>query len=359
MIDFELSPDQKMLYEWSLRFSQKYLLPVSDSIDFYGELSQETIKQLEITGFFNYFFDDIFFSILTNLLVIENLAFGCAAISSIVSSNYLSKLLYSYAVNKTPSEIPLFEVCNTLLFSRHEEIHNQHKIAHIECVGDRFILKGHASKIIMPREACVISMVTPIIGATNPQSIAYLEIPAAHFGISFENNKTIMGLRGIQILDVNFDNIEINQSDKFLIMDYQKFNYTVVDRIRVAYLLCLASQSIGIGRSAINEIHKFAQQNGLFTSSGSYSHSLLSKLKIQVNALELLLWHYAWSFDKGELLLNDSEVVVKYILCEANQIVYASVELGSGLGRIKDFRVEILQRDIRALISLSNIEVPC
>ena len=112
----------------------------------------------------------------------------------------------------------------------------------------------------------------------------------------------------------------------------------------------IAAQSIGIGRSALEEGIRYARERKQFGARVVDFQSTRWKIADAATDLEaarLLVYHAAKLRDAGETHTKEAAMAKLFASRAANRIAYDSLQMHGGVGYTQEFIIERLFRDAR------------
>ncbi|HAD09761.1 MAG TPA: acyl-CoA dehydrogenase [Porticoccaceae bacterium] len=214
--------------------------------------------------------------------------------------------------------------------------------------GDKYIINGQkiwtttaqqADKIMLltrttPREECD----KPHEGIT----LFYADMDPDHVEIK-EIHK--MGRKAVNSNMTFYDNLEVSVNDR-IGEEGKGFRY-ILDSLNPERIL-LGSESIGMGRSALERATQYAKDRSVFGRPIGQNQSVAHPLAenwIELDAAWLSLMQAAWMYDNG-MPCGAQANGAKYIAAEAGfKACQQAVLTHGGMGYAKEYHVERLMRE--------------
>lgn len=167
-------------------------------------------------------------------------------------------------------------------------------------------------------------------------------------GISFGKKESLMGLDGLTINEVVFDDCIVDQDCMIGISgDGVKILLKQLEKSRIAN----GASAIGMAERAYIEALQYSNNrimNNIPLMQNPVITSKLSKMKIDLETIKLLVFQAAMCCDLGKENQIFNSSVAKFQATEfAKKIIDEAVQIHGGVGYMKEYFVERLYRDIR------------
>lgn len=114
----------------------------------------------------------------------------------------------------------------------------------------------------------------------------------------------------------------------------------------------IAAQSVGLAQRALEAAATYAKQREAFGRKISEFQAIqfmIADIATEIEAARLLTLRSAVLYDKGKPFNKESAMAKLYASEAANRIVYKALQIHGGYGYSKEFKIEQLYRDARAL----------
>jgi hypothetical protein len=112
----------------------------------------------------------------------------------------------------------------------------------------------------------------------------------------------------------------------------------------------IASQSVGMARSAFEAALKYARERESFGKPIFEHQSVqfkLSEMAMQLEAARQLIWHAASLKDAGQPCLKEAAMAKLFASEMAERVCSDAIQIHGGYGYTADFPVERIYRDVR------------
>jgi acyl-CoA dehydrogenase len=355
-VNFALTEEQKMIQQLAREFAQKEIAPVAEQYDRSHEYPWPVVKKAQELGFTALNVPEEYggmgLSLFEEILVGEELSWGCSGISTAIAVNGLAILPVLIAGTEEQkvtyggrlADGQLASYCLT-------EPEAGSDVAGIKTTarkeGDCYILNGNKTFIT---GATVADFYT-VFAYTDPDTryngmscfIVHRDWEGVNTGQPFHK----MGQHASDTAEVIFDNVKVpashllgNEGDGFMIA------MKVFDRSRPG----TAAGALGVARRALEEAINYAKSR---TAMGKpiWQHQavghMIADMAMELEAARMLVWKSAWSVDSGERNTTIAAYAKAYAADTAMKITTNAVQVFGGYGYMAEYPVEKLMRDAK------------
>ncbi|MBP8000030.1 MAG: acyl-CoA dehydrogenase family protein [Chloroflexi bacterium] len=355
-VHFELTDEQKEIQQLARRFAREKIAPNAEQYDHSHEYPWPLIREAQEMGLTTMNVAEehggLGLSLFEEVVVTEELAWGCTGVSTAIGVNALAYLpiriagtegqkkeyggrlangqMAAYCLTEPEAGSDVASIRTT---ARHE--------------GDKYILNGNKTFIT---GATVANFFT-VFAYTNPEQryngmscfIVERDWPGVSVGKPF--NK--MGQHASDTAEVVFDNVEVpashrlgNEGTGFITA------MKVFDRSRPG----TAAGAVGLAQRALDEAIKYAKGRSAM-GKPIWQHQaighMIADMAMEVEAARLLVWKSAWAIDKGIKNTTISAIGKAYAADKAMKIATDAVQVFGGYGYMAEYPVEKLMRDAK------------
>jgi alkylation response protein AidB-like acyl-CoA dehydrogenase len=211
--------------------------------------------------------------------------------------------------------------------------------------GDRYILSG--SKVFITNGAIAGVTIVAAVTQKEPRKIGAFLVEAGTPGYSTGNAERKLGLKGSNTVSISFEECRIpkgnmlgNNGDGFRIL------MAALDGGRIG----IASQAIGIARSAIETATAYAKERRQFGQAISDFQAIqwmLADSATELDAAQLLAYRAAWLKEQGRPFTREASMAKVFASEAGNRACHKAVQALGGYGYIREYPVERNLRDIR------------
>lgn len=220
--------------------------------------------------------------------------------------------------------------------------------------GDKYILRGR--KVFITN--CGVSEYYLVFATVNPElkkkGISIFVVEKDTLGFSIGKIEDKMGLHGSQTGEIIFDDAVIPQEN---LIGQEGDGWKILTEVGNTMRLWGAGcMSLGIAESAYQYSLNYAKQRVQFRKPIAEHQAisfLLADMKIQIEAARSLIYRTAHLIDTGAKDKKEIEILVSAGKCfssdTAMKVTIDAVQILGGYGYMKDYPVERMMRDAKAL----------
>ena len=365
----ELTDVQKQLVETVREFVEKEVIPVADEMEHRDEYPEAIVEQMKEMGLFGITvpeeYGGIGESLLTYALCVVELARGWMTLSGVLNTHFMC----CYLINKFGTDeqkqniLPRMssgEIRGALAMSEPEAGSDVQAIKTKAIKdGDEYVVNGQKMWLTNGLRAGIVMTLVKTDTQVEPahKGISMLIVekepgnPHPAPGLDAGKNIEKMGYKGVETIELNFDDYRIPASALLGIEEGQGFRQ-VLDGIEIGRVN-VAARAVGVSTRAFEEAIKYAQERKAFGKAISEHQAIqihLAEMGTQLEAARLMLLNAAEKKSAGER--SDLEAgMAKLFASEAcREIVEKSLRVHGGYGYSKEFTIERLYRDAPFLL---------
>jgi len=356
VVHFEPTDEQKEIQQLARRFAREKIAPAAEHYDRTHEYPWPLIREAQEMGLTTMVVPEEYgglgLSLFEEVLVAEELAWGCTGVSTAIGVNGLAFLPIKIAGSHEQkqeyggrmAEGQMASYCLT-------EPEAGSDVAGIRTTarrdGDKYILNGSKTFIT---GATVANFYT-VFAYTSPEQryngmscfVVERDWPGVGVGKPFHK----MGQHASDTAEVIFDNVEVPVSHRLGdegtgFMTAMK----VFDRSRPA----TAAGAVGLAQRALDEAIQYAKGRNAM-GKPIWQHQaighMIADMAMEVEAARLLVWKSAWAVDSGVRNTTISAFGKAYAADKAMKVATDAVQVFGGYGYMAEYPVEKLMRDAK------------
>ncbi len=357
-VSFELTEEQKMLQKMARDFTASEIIPVAADFDEHATFPEDIFHKARELGIVNMNipaeYGGVGASPFEEVIVAEELAYGCTGISTSISTNALGSLPILLAGNDKQKQDWLGErlvnkgefvsYCVTEAGAGSNVVGIQTRA---EKQGSSYLING--SKIFITNASHAHFFT--VFAKTNPDAghrgmtafIIDRNSPGVKVGKKFDK----MGQRASDTAEIVFENVEVPEENR-IGEEGQGFYLAmkVFDYSRPG----VAAAAVGLQRRALEESVKYAKQREAF-GTPIYQHQAIghkiADMAINYEASRLLTWQAAWQVEAGIVNSKVPAYAKAFAADMATKAAVDAVQVFGGYGFMKEYPVEKLLRDVK------------
>ena len=362
MLEFELDEEQKMLVDALGRFAESRMRKVYRDAEEEGAIPQDVVQAgwefgliptalpEEYGGFGEY-------SAITNVLAIEELAYGDLAIALNILAPGLSAIPLMLAGTEEQQTAYLPKYCDqappsiTAALAEPKVQFNPRKLSTTAILeGDSYILDG--SKCLVP---LADSSEVFLIYANDGDTTQAFIVPKETEGLEVGEREQLMGIRALPTFRLTFKGCRIPVKNRLGGEEGIDFDL-ILNHGRVA----LGAAAVGLAKAGYDYAREYAKTRVQFDEPIAHRQSiafLLADMAIEVDAARLLVWETAWKLDQGEDATREATLMKSYVDDVVLQIADRAVQTLGGYGYVREYPVELWLRNARGFASFDGLAI--
>ncbi|MBN1205770.1 MAG: acyl-CoA dehydrogenase family protein [Myxococcaceae bacterium] len=358
-MDFQLSDSQRALQETARKFAREAIRPKAPHYDETAEFPRDLMSTAYELGFMNQGIPAEYggsgLSHLEQVLVCEELAWGCAGVTTSIFANDLANLpilLFGTEEQKQRLLKPFGERMRLSCFcltepSAGSDVANLGSTARRD--GDHYILNGSKCFISNGGYADQFTVFATVDKGRRHKGITCFVVEGKPPGLTVGKHENKMGQRASNTVSLTFEDVRVPVANR-IGEEGQGFPIAMetLDHSRPV----TASFSLGIARAALEHSLEYSAQRQTFGKPIREHQGLqfmLADMAMNVQAARLLTWQSAWMLDNGQKNTLISSYAKCFAADMAMKVTTDAVQVYGGYGYMKDYPVEKLMRDAKLI----------
>lgn len=356
IVNFQLSEEQEMIRQLARDFARNEIAPVAEAYDRTHEYAWPVIKKAQELGLTMMNIPEEYggmgLSLFEEVLVGEELSWGCSGISTAISVNQLAILPVLIAGNDEQKE----DYCGRIVGGQMAaycatEPEAGSDLAGIKTTatknGDYFVLNGSKTFI----SGATVADFYTVFAYTDPgqrhKGMSCFIVDRDWEGVSVGKPFDKMGQHASDTAEVVFDNVRVPASH-LLGVEGQGFLIAmqVFDRSRPG----AAAGAVGVAQRALDESIRYAKERITF-GKPLWQHQvighMIADMAMNVEAARLLVWKCAADFDAGVRNTTVTAFAKAFAADMAMKVTTDAVQVFGGYGFMAEYPVEKLMRDVK------------
>ena len=356
---FELTEEQTILRDSVRKFVRSEIIPIAGDLDEAGEFPRELITKIQKLGFTNLTVPpERGGSGLGNLdscLVIEEIAYGCAGVTTSCVVNDLALIPLMLAgspeqqdefVTKIASNGKLASFCLSEPGAGSDVASLKTRLEKVE---GGYRLTGNKQWITNGGVADQYTVFASLDPSLKHKGICCVAVPASAEGVSQGPHENKMGQRCSNTTTVSFDKVFVPQSSLF---GKEGEGFSIAMRTLDISRPLTAVIAVGIARRAFEEARAYALDRKQFGQPiGGFQaiQFMLADMATEIDAARFLTYRSSWLVDQGKKSSLESSMAKRFSADTAMKVTTDAVQIFGGYGYTKDYPVEKLMRDAKLL----------
>jgi acyl-CoA dehydrogenase len=358
-VSFALTDEQKALRELAHEFAEKEIRPREAEYDREMRHPADVIAKAHEVGLMNLHVPEELggpgLSLLDEVLVDEELCWGCSGIGTAVMGNGLGAapmLIAGTDEQKRRWLPPLLEepiLCSFAL----TEPNAGSDVSGIQTTavrhGDEYVVNGSKMFITNAGSADWFTVFVSTDRSVGHRGLTALVVPADAEGVIVEKHLDKMGQRSTDTCAMAFQDVKVPVANR-LGEEGQGFKIAMqtLDGTRPG----TAIGAVGVARAAFEhacEYSKTRVQFGQPIAMNQGVNFLIADMATKIEAARLLCWQAAWMVDSGFGRKGTvySAMAKRFAADTAMEVTTDAVQIFGGYGYMKEYPVEKLMRDAK------------
>jgi acyl-CoA dehydrogenase len=358
-MDFQLTDDQLVLQETARRFAHEEMAPVAAEYDQSGEFPTEVIRKASELGLSSLSipteYDGVGLDLFDACLVTEELAWGCAGMTTSIMCNDLGMtpiILGGTEAQKKEWLGWIAEEFRMVSFCLSEpeagsDVAGMQLLA--EKDGDDYVLNGTKCWITNGGVADVYTVFATLDRESRHKGVCAFVMKRDTPGITVGKKEDKMGQRASDTRVIHFDGVRVPAAQR-LGQEGEGFKLAMktLDTTRPS----IAALAVGIARRALEESVAYAKERKAFgfpIAGFQAVQFMLADMAKDVEAARLLTRQSAWMVDQGLRASKFSSMAKCFATDVAMRAATDAVQIFGGNGYTKEYPVEKLMRDAKLM----------
>jgi acyl-CoA dehydrogenase len=366
MISFELTKEQELVLNSAKEFAAKELRDIARDCDEAGEVPLKILNKAWEIGLANAAIPEAYGGIgmdrssVTNVLVCEELAYGCASLATAIMAptTFIHPLIDFGTENQKKKYLPLYagEKFEPAAMALQEPLFTfdlTDMSTTAQKKGNDWVINGTKRLVPFGSTAHHFMVMAKTGAETGLSHIAAFIVPRDAHGlvISGEKEQT-MGLRSLPASTLTFTDCVVPADDR-LGGEKGIDGRRLISSIRVGNsALC-----VGLSRAVMDYAIPYAKGRIAFDEPIAKKQIIafyLADMCIETDAMRWMVWKAASQLEQGTDAARAATLAKHYVDGRAVKIADDGVQIFGGHGYIRDFPVEMWLRNARTLTVLEG-----
>jgi len=357
-ISFQLTDEQLMLQKMSRDFTAKEIIPVAAEYDEKEKFPRDIFDKAREVGLANTNIPEAYggmgASLLEDVIIAEELGYGCTGISTSLSTNGLADLPILIAGSEEQKQYWLGErlvdngeiasYCVTEPAAGSNVVGMQTRA---EKKGAKYIINGSKTFITNASFADFFTVFVKTDPSAGHRGMSCFVIDRNTPGISISKKFEKLGQRASDTAEVVFENVEVPEEN---ILGPEGSGFLTAMKVFDYSRPGVAASATGLLRRALDESVRYAAERETFGvplfQHQAVSHKL-AHMAIDYEAARLLTWQSAWIVEQGNPDAKLSAAAKAFAADAAMRAAVEAVQVFGGYGYMREYPVEKLMRDVK------------
>lgn len=355
-VSFMLTEEQKMIQQLAREFARNEIAPVAEHYDQSHEYPWPVVKKAQQIGLTAMTVPEEYgglgLSLFEEVLVTEELAWGCSGISTAIGVNGLAILPILIAGTEEQKK----EYCGRMADGQMAgycatEPEAGSDVAGIKTTavksGDDYIVNG--SKMFIT--GGTVADFYTVFAYTDPSQryngMSCFIIDREWEGVSAGKPFEKMGQHASDTAEVVFEDVRVPSSH---ILGEEGMGFIIAMKVFDKSRPGTAAGALGVGQRALDESVRYAKERSTW-GKPLWQHQvighMIADMATDLEAARLLVWKSAWMADAGERNTVAAAYAKAFAADAAMRITTNAVQVFGGYGYMSEYPVEKLMRDAK------------
>jgi butyryl-CoA dehydrogenase len=357
-MNFDLSPEQKLIRDTARDLATREILPRAAEIDRKHKFPKDIFARLGELGLLGTMVPERWggagMDALSYAVALEEIARACASTAvamSVQCSLVCAPILHDGDDAQRARWLPDLTVGKMIgCFALSEpEAGSDAKAQRTRAVkdGDRWVLNGTKNFITNAPVADVMIVFATTDAAKGSRGISAFLVPMDTPGLKVGKEDDKLGIRGAPSAQVFLSDCAVG-GDALLGAEGDGFKIAMrsLDGGRIG----IAAQALGIARAAFEDATRYAMERKTFGQPIAEHQAIqfkLADMRTEIDASRLLLWRAAVSKDRGGRYGQEASMAKLFSSEVANRVAKEALQIFGGYGYLADFPAERHYRDAK------------
>jgi acyl-CoA dehydrogenase len=358
-MEFLLTDEQLALQATARRFAQAEIVPIAAHHDQTGEFPLEVMRKAWELGLSSSSipaaYGGVGLSIFDAVLVVEELAWGCAGMGTSIMCNDLglTPIVVGGSEGQKKEWLDYLTGSFRMVSFCLSEPGAGSDVAGLQLLaekdGDHYVLNGTKCWITNGGVADLYTVFATLDRSTRHQGICAFVMPRDTPGISVGKKEDKMGQRASDTRVIHFDNVRVPASQR---LGEEGEGFRIAMRTLDTTRPSIGGLAVGIARRALEESVSYAKQRKAFgfpIAGFQGVQFMLADMAKDIEAARLLTYQSAWMIDQGQRASKHSSIAKCFATDMAMRVTTDAVQVFGGNGYTKEYPVEKLMRDAKLM----------
>jgi acyl-CoA dehydrogenase len=356
-ISFSLGDEQRALRDLAREFAEREIRPVAADYDERSQHPADVIARAHEVGLMNPHIPEELggpgLSAFEQILIGEELAWGCSGIATSIVANILGSLpvlLAGTGEQRREWLSPLLAEPLLCSFGLTEPGAGS-DVSAIQSTATRdggdYVLNGSKMFITNAGEAAWFVIFASTDRSAGHRGLSAFVVPADSNGVVVEEHLDKLGQRATDTSALAFQDVRVPATNR---LGEEGEGFKIAMRTLDLTRPGTAAGAVGVARAAFEHAVEYAKTRVQFGQPIAINQGvnfLVADMAAEIEAARLLTWQAAWLIDQGERATLQSSYAKRFAADTAMKVATDAVQIFGGYGYMKEYPVEKLLRDAK------------
>jgi acyl-CoA dehydrogenase len=358
-MEFQLTDAQRALQEAARKYAREVVRPKAAHYDETATFPRDLLSTAWELGLLNMAipaeYGGVGLSHLEQVIVGEELSWGCAGVATSIIANDLANLPIILHGTEDQKKRLLSHFAERLKFSSFcltepeagSDVANMQTTARRD--GDHYVLNGAKCFITNGGQAEQYTVFATVDKAKRHKGVTCFVVEGRPKGLTPSKHENKMGQRASETVSLTFEDVRVPVANR-IGEEGQGFAVAMATLDNSRPLTAMFS--VGIARAALEYSMEYASQRKTF-GKPIIEHQaiqfMIAEMAMNTHAARMLTYESAWLLDEGKRNTLQSSYAKCFAADMAMKVATDAVQVYGGYGYIKDYPVEKLMRDAKLI----------
>jgi butyryl-CoA dehydrogenase len=356
-MDFSLTVEQEMIRNTAKEFAEKEIEPLARRIDKEDRIPKDVIRKMATKGFYGIPFPVDFGGVgadyISFVLVLEQIAQASAGVAGTIGAQALAEIAtYRYSNEKQRQKylVPLLkgEKIGCFAFTEAGTGSDPKAIAtKAKLEGNEYILNG--SKLLISNSPMADIAIIFAKDSERDNRVSAFIVDARKEGFTIGKREDMLGNRGLEVAEIILNNVRVPKEN---MLGEGGDGYGILLATISYGKVGTSAVTLGVMQAALQESINYARvrtQKGRPIAEFQTIQWLLADMSTKIEAARWLVYRTAFLLSQDANVMKESAMTKLFVSEAADEVVRNAMQIHGAYGYTKDFKVERLYRDARAL----------
>jgi len=356
-MDFSLTVEQEMIRNTAKEFAEKEIEPLARRIDKEDRIPKDVIRKMATKGFYGIPFPVDFGGVgadyISFVLVLEQIAQASAGVAGTIGAQALAEIAtYRYGNEKQRQKylVPLLkgEKIGCFAFTEAGTGSDPKAITtKAKLEGNEYILNG--SKLLISNSPMADIAIIFAKDSERDNRVSAFIVDARKEGFTIGKREDMLGNRGLEVAEIILNNVRVPKEN---MLGEGGDGYGILLKTISYGKVGTSAVTLGVMQAALQESMNYAKvrtQKGRPIVEFQTIQWLLAEMSTKIEAARWLVYRTAFLLSQDANVMKESAMTKLFVSEAADEVVRNAMQIHGAYGYTKDFKVERLYRDARAL----------
>jgi butyryl-CoA dehydrogenase len=356
-MDFSLTVEQEMIRNTAKEFAEKEIEPLARRIDKEDRIPKDVIRKMATKGFYGIPFPVDFGGVgadyISLVLVLEQIAQASAGVAGTIGAQALAEIaIYKYGNEKQRQKylVPLLKGEKMGCFAFTEAATGSDPKAittKAKLEGNEYLLNG--SKLLISNSPIADTAIIFAKDSERDDKVSAFIVDARNEGFTIGKREEMLGNRGLEVAEIILNKVRVPKEN---MLGEGGDGYGILLTTISCGKVGTSAVTLGVMQAALHESMNYAKvrtQKGRSIAEFQTIQWLLAEMSTKIEAARWLVYRTAFLLSQDANVTKESAMTKLFVSEVADEVVRNAMQIHGAYGYTKDFKVERLYRDARAL----------